>query len=90
MKVFLGLTLSIVLLLPATATPQASGGSYVLRKQVIANGGNLAMDGGYVLTGSIGQPAAAVQSDGGYRLTGGFHQPRSVAATDAMFANGFE
>lgn len=67
--------------------PAQSGGSYRVRKQVIA-AGIVASGGSYRLTGTVGQPVAAVQSAGNYRLTGGFHGPQADA--DRLLCNGFE
>lgn len=84
--------LLILLGLPAVwASAQSSGGSYVLRKVALANGGGRPMAAGLTVTATVGQSAVALQSGGNYRLTGGFHTPRSSAAPpDALFRNGFE
>jgi hypothetical protein len=79
--------LLLILLLPAMALAQSTGGSYVMRKQVIAAGAR-AQGGVYAMTGTAQQPIAFVQAAGPYRLTGGFHGPGE--STDRMFCDGFE
>lgn len=84
------LSISLLLLLPALALAQSSGGPYVVRKQVIA-GGAVVAAGSYRVVGTTAQPAASVSSAGNYRLTSGFHGPAVTApVTNAVFANGFE
>ncbi len=81
----------MALMLGATfATAQSTGGSYVLRKVVIASGAH-ADAATLQLTSTTGQPAAAVQAGGSFRLTGGFHGSRAgEPQPDAVFRNGFE
>ena len=77
----------------AAAGAQSTGGTYTMRKQVIASGGNRAMSGPYVATVTIAEPtASAAQSGGTYRLTGGFHGPRgpAVVLPERIFCDGFE
>lgn len=76
----------LLLALPVWALAQ-SGGSYTLRKHVIASG-VVASGSSYRLTGTVGQAVAAVQSGGSFRLIGGFHGPRS--SSDRLLCNGFE
>lgn len=75
----------------AQAIPPAVGGTYVLRKQVIAGGGQGASGGSYALVGTVAQAEAspAPGRGGDYRLTGGFHGPKQRRPDD-LFANGFE
>jgi hypothetical protein len=77
----------LILLLPAIAVAQSSGGPYTMRKQVIA-GGAKAQGGVYAMTGTAHQPIAFAQAAGPYRLTGGFHG--SNASADRVFCDGFE
>jgi hypothetical protein len=77
----------LILLLPAIAFAQSSGGPYVMRKQAIASGAR-AQGGVYAMTGTAHQPIAFVQAGGPYRLTGGFHG--GGASADALFCDGFE
>lgn len=71
-------------------TPPA-GGTYVMRKQSIASGGQRVQGGAFVLTGTVGQaqvdPSPATAAT--YRLAGGFHTP-TTALGDDLLANGFE
>lgn len=75
----------------AQALPPPSGGPYVMRKQVIAGGGQHASGGSYVMTGTLGQVAIDPNPAAGaaYRLAGGFHNALSPR-TDSMFVDGFE
>ena len=51
----------------------ASGGSYVLERSVVANGGNSQTGPSFELTGTVGQPTAGSTSTGSpYNLVGGF------------------
>ena len=80
-----------LLAISGSVPAQSSGGPYVLRKQVIASGGERASGVGTVLTGTLGQPEAAVQTGSGYRLTGGFHAPRAAAPPPSrIYCDGFE
>lgn len=79
--------LLVILLLPAMAFAQSTGGPYVMRKQVIASGAE-AQGGVYAITGTVHQPTASVQAAGPYRLTGGFHGRNATA--DRVFCDGFE
>ncbi len=72
--------------LPVWALAQ-SGGSYTMRKHVIASG-VVATGGSFRLTGTIGQPVATVQTAGNFRLTSGFHGP--AASVDRLLCTGFE
>jgi hypothetical protein len=85
----LGMAASTAALAQALTPP--AGGPYVLRKQIIATGGERASGGPYVLTGTLGQVATDPNpaSGAGYRLAGGFHSA-SLPLTDALFADGFE
>lgn len=85
--------IGIVLVVAAMATPpvaisQSQGGSYTMRKQVVAGGGGESAGGQYRIVGTIAQPAAGVQSGGTYKLTGGFHSPG--ASPGLVFCDGFE
>lgn len=77
----------------AGAAAQSTGGTYTMRKQVIANGGNRASAVPYVATVTIAEPiASAAQAGGTYRLSGGFHGPRGPSAPplERIFCDGFE
>ena len=77
----------------AAAGAQSTGGTYTMRKQVIASGGNRASAGPYVATVTIAEPtASAAQLGATYRLTGGFHGPRGSSAPlpERIFCDGFE
>lgn len=80
----------LAILLPiALAGAQSTGGSYTLRKFVIA-GGVDAAGGPYTLVATAGQAEAAQPQTGGtYRLYGGFHSPRAARA-DRILCDGFE
>lgn len=73
---------------PPVATSQSQGGSFTMRKQVVAGGGGESAAGQYRLVGTIAQPAAGVQSGGTYKLTGGFHAPGALPGL--VFCDGFE
>jgi len=64
-----------------------SGGSYLIKKYSINNGGGVLSGGSYQLTSSIAQVDASNRmSNGAYSLSAGmWHQ-----YTDSVFANGFE
>ena len=87
---------ALLLLLIAAVTTvgaQSTGGTYTMRKQIIASGGNRASAGPYVATGTIAEPiASAAQLGATYRLTGGFHGPRASSAPlpERIFCGGFE
>ena len=77
-------------LLPiALAVAQSTGGSYTLRKVVVAGGGVDAAGQPYVLVATAGQPIATVHTGGSYRLTGGFHGPVAPRA-DRILCDSFE
>lgn len=83
--------LLLLLLLPVLGFAQSSGGSFVMKKDVIAAGGQQASAPGTVLVGTVGQSAAATATGGSYALTGGFHGPATSAVLpEALFSNGFE
>ncbi len=67
----MSLLLAIVFLI-ASASAQ-SGGTFVIRKSVIAGGGGQATGGGFTLDGTMGQSVAGITSSGGtFQLGGGF------------------
>lgn len=76
--------IAITLSLPAQAP---SGGSYVMRKQVIAAGGTTASGGSYVLAGTVGQNVVGVVG-ASTAIEQGFHTRASQP--DELFQNGFE
>lgn len=77
-------------LLCGVALAQSSGGPYVMRKDVIANGGATASAATYRATVTVAQPAAAAAQVGeSYVLTGGFHSP-AAASAGRIFCDGFE
>ncbi len=80
--------LGLIALLPVLAWAQASGGSYVMRKQAIAGGGGTNSGLTYRLVGTVAETGAWVASGGGFRLTGGFHSP--AARPDRLLCDGFE
>lgn len=86
------LSLALVLVLPTLASAQSAGGPYVVRKDVIAAGGQRAVGPGVALVGTVGQAAQGVASGGVYKLTGGFHGPAidPNAGSDIIFRNGFD
>ncbi len=60
-----------------------SGGTYLLEKSVISNGGDTIAGGTYAMTGTIGQPSAGVVSVGGsFLMMSGFWTPQ-VGPTSA-------
>lgn len=65
-----------------------SGGSYSLRKQVIAGGGTASSGGNYTLVGTIGQSVVGPTGAGASQLQQGFHA--GVAGPDELFNDGFE
>lgn len=80
----------LVALLPiALAVAQSTGGSYTLRKVVVAGGGVDSAAGPYTLVATAGQPIATVHTGGNYRLTGGFHGPVAPRA-DRILCDSFE
>lgn len=86
----------IVLLSPialggsATVTAQsASGGSYLMQRQVIAGGGVRASGGEFVLTGTVAQSAVGASAAGTFWLSSGFYGP-NAGASDLIFHNGFD
>jgi hypothetical protein len=64
------------------------GGSYSLRKQVIAGGGAASNGGSYSLVGTIGQSVTGPTGSGASQLQQGFHA--GVARADELFNDGFE
>lgn len=73
----------------ALALAQSSGGSYTLRKVVVAGGGVDAAAQPYVMVATTGQAIATVHTGGSYRLTGGFHGPVAPRG-DRILCDGFE
>lgn len=71
------------------ALAQSSGGSFVLRKHVIADGGVQASGAAIDLTATAGQIAPGVAAGGGFRATLGFHPAASGGALP-LFRDGFE
>lgn len=86
------LSISLVLILPALAFAQSSGGPYVLHKDVISAGGQRVTGSGVAMVGTVGQAAQGSASGGSYVLTGGFHAEATApgAPTDLIFRNGFD
>ena len=83
--------LVLLLLVPLLGLAQSSGGTYVMKKDIIAAGGQQASAPGSVLVGTVGQSAAGPATGGTYVLTGGFHGPTSTAVRpEAIFRDGFE
>lgn len=72
----------------ASLAAAQSGGSFVLRKQVIAPGGR-ADSSGLSLATTLAEPGSGVHAGGSFHLTGGFQTPR-IALGDALLADGFE
>ena len=67
-----------------------SGGSYVLRKQVVVAGGARSAGGDYQLTATIAQPATGPASGGSYSLQQGFHAGAASAPDPLLFNDNFE
>jgi hypothetical protein len=65
-----------------------AGGSYSLRKQVIAGGGAASSGGSYSLAGTVGQSVTGPTGSGASQLQQGFHA--GVAGPDELFNDGFE
>jgi hypothetical protein len=68
---------------------QSSGGSFVLRKYVIADGGVQASGDAVDVTATAGQVAPGVALGGSFRATLGFHPAASGGALP-LFRDGFE
>jgi hypothetical protein len=80
----------ICLLVPlAVASAQSSGGTYTLRKHVIASGG-AATAPTHRVVATAGQPVAVFAQGGTYKATMGFHGPGGPPFGDAIFCHGFE
>jgi hypothetical protein len=80
----------LLAIVPGIVLAQASGGAYVVRKQVIAAGA-VATGGSYRLVGTAGQVAAGQQGGSTYRVSGGFHFARGAGTSDIrLFCDGFE
>lgn len=88
-------TIVALLLLAAAVAPIAttaqSGGTYTMRKSVIA-GGERASGGTFVLVGTVAQSAAGVSAADAYILQSGFHAAADpvVPPSEAVFCHGFE
>lgn len=73
------------------ASPDSSGGPYMLSKQSIAGGGGTVLAApNFSAVVTLGQATAGTASAGSFQLTGGFHQAPDAAGIDALFSNGFE
>jgi hypothetical protein len=72
------------------AEAQSSGGAYRIDRVVIAGGGSPMSGGAYQVSGTFGQAATTTLAAGGYRMFDGFWSPESLAASDRIFANGFD
>lgn len=68
---------------------QSSGGSFVLRKHVIADGGVQASGDAVDVTATVGQAAPGVAAGGSFRATLGFHPAASGGAVP-LFRDSFE
>ena len=89
------LTIAALLALGAgTAFAQSSGGSFEIRRHVVAGGGGTSAGGAYTLSGTVGQAEAAPAAAGGpYTLGPGFWSPAAGSGppqVDPIFSNGFE
>lgn len=74
-----------------SARAESSGGTYVMRRFVIANGGQHASGGTYVAESTIGESTASNAATGGtFSLRGGFQQPAAEAPGNALFCDSFE
>ena len=73
---------------------QSSGGSFELRRHVVAGGGGASTGGVHSLTGTVGQHEAAPAAAGGtFNLSPGFWTPAAGSGPpggDPIFSNGFE
>ena len=91
---------ALLLIIAATTASAAamaempSGGTFVMRKQVVANGGNASngngAGGNYHLVATVAQGAVGPVTGGGYTLQQGFHAATAPALPDALFNNSFE
>lgn len=68
---------------------QSSGGSFVLRKHVIAGGGAQSSGANTDVTATAAQVVPGVTSGGSFRATLGFHPAASGGALP-LFRDGFE
>lgn len=73
----------------ADALAQSSGGSFVLRKHVISDGGVQASGDAIDVTATAGQVGPGVAVGGSFRATLGFHPAASGGALP-LFRDGFE
>lgn len=72
MKIKEAISVAMMLLLPAVAMPQA-GGTFEIKKSVIAGGGQTSSGGTFALSGTVGQPlAGSVSSGGNFSIESGF------------------
>jgi hypothetical protein len=75
-----------LLLLFATAAYSQSGGSFVIKQSVIANGGGASSGGAFGVKSTIGQPLAGTQSLGGnFRILSGSGLPVPRPRRDVRF-----
>jgi hypothetical protein len=76
---------------PPVSSQSTSGGTYTIRKFVIAGGGGQPQGAPYRAAVTVGQSVAQVSNGGGYRLVSGFHHAKgSSAAADTLFCSSFE
>jgi hypothetical protein len=76
-----------VLLLPASAIAQSSGGSFSITHSSTDPSSPALNGGAFSLHATVGQPNTTPVSAGAFELTGGFN---AVKGSDVIFANGFE
>ncbi len=85
--------LILFLLIAGTVYAQSSGGSFDLRKHVIANGGDIHSGGSspaFQIRGTTGQPIVAVSSGNNFVIRSGFWAAVPATTADLIFQDGFD
>jgi hypothetical protein len=84
-KTYFALLTVVLLTVFAILAPSQSGGEFVMRKSIIASGGERSAGGIFIVDGTIGQPfGSAVSADGIYSETGGFWNADPVIVSVAV------
>jgi hypothetical protein len=79
--------MALAIAAPVVALAQASGGDFVMRRDVVA-GGSVASGGAFRMKQAIAQPVTDVTASGRYVLSQGFHPlPRRL---EPLFCDSFE
>lgn len=87
----IGTVIAALVLTAAVQAQSVSGGTYTVRKFVIAGGGGSPQSATYRASVTVGQAAAMVSAGGSYRLVSGFHQAKAPSSGgDILFCSGFE